>query len=321
MCDMRGRQTVGWETWMDGTHMTVDFTEMEQYLTYLTEHGRKDPTLRTVRMTLTRLLKKLDEAGRPTSMDDVTLDDAIWLYSSLDVRESARYEYMRIFSRMSVFYDHADWLRKMDILHNRPEPVRVWITLEDFAAMYRIAEPWDRMILVLGGFMGLRRTEIANLLDKDIDLRRRKMIVHGKGHGKDGLVIEMDIPEDVVREIESFRAYKATHLDPAQGDDVGHLIQVPKWGRWVGLKTNALGRHIDRLGERVGIKATTHSLRRLYATTLVNDVGADVDTVRRLMRHADVSTTLRCYVHADPTKQLAAQGDLMSVYSRALGKT
>ena len=306
---------------MDGTHMTVDYTELNQYMTYLTEHGRKAPTLQTVRATITRLLKMLDKAERPTSMADVTLDDAIWLYNSLNVRDSARYEYMRIFSRMSVFYDHADWLRKMDILQNRPEPVRVWITLEDFAAMYRIAQPWDRMILVLGGFMGLRRTEISNLLDKDIDLKRRKMVVHGKGHGQDGLVVEMDIPEDVVREIESFRAYKATHLDPAQGDDVGRLIQVPKWGRWVGLRTNALGRHIDRLGERVGVKATTHSLRRLYATTLVNDVGADLDTVRRLMRHADVSTTLRCYVHADPTKQLAAQGDLMSVYSRALGKT
>lgn len=300
--------------------MTVDFSELEQYLTYLAEHGRKENTLRNARSTISRLLITLDRDGRPTTMSELTLDDVLWLYNNLDVRDSARYEYIRVFSRMSMYFDRPNWHKKLDVLENRPAPFRVWITLEDFAAMYRIAKPWDRMILVLGGFMGLRRTEIANLLDSDIDLDKRKMIVRGKGHGPQGLVVEMDIPIDVVREIESFRAYKATHLDPAQGDDVGRLIQVPKWGRWVGLRTNALGRHIDRLGEHVGVKATTHSLRRLYATTLVNEVHADYDTVRRLMRHADISTTLRCYVDADPSKQIAAQGDLMGVYSRALGK-
>ena len=46
--------------------------------------------------------------------------------------------------------------------------------------------------------------------------------------------------------------------------------------------------------------------RRLYATTLY-DAGTDLDSLRRLMRHESVNTTLRCYITADPRRMAAAE--------------
>ena len=55
---------------------------------------------------------------------------------------------------------------------------------------------------------------------------------------------------------------------------------------------------VTDLGKSTGVRITTHSLRRYYATTLYYTTACDIQTVRRLMRHADVSTTLKCYVDA-----------------------
>ncbi len=295
------------------------YPEVDWYLQYLRDHGRRPLTIENEGILLRHLIDILRAGGKPTKMSKIHLEDVAWLASQLHVKESTQAEYIRAFSRMSVRLGCSDWGKLLDILYNRPEPIRVWISLQDYATLYKAAEPWDRMMIVLGGFMGLRRMEIANLRDDDIDLKRRIMTVRGKGHGPDGLVSEMDIPEDVVREIESYRAYKSSHFRPAQGDDVGRLIQVPRWGRWVSVEPVTVSQRIKNLGDSEGIKVTTHALRRLYATTLVNIVEADLDTVRRLMRHADISTTVRCYVAADPTKKREAQAGLMSVLAEALG--
>ncbi len=42
-------------------------------------------------------------------------------------------------------------------------------------------------------------------------------------------------------------------------------------------------------------------MRRFYCTSLV-DAGLDMDTVRRMMRHNSLDTTLNVYLCADPRK-------------------
>ena len=42
-------------------------------------------------------------------------------------------------------------------------------------------------------------------------------------------------------------------------------------------------------------------MRRFYCTSLV-DAGLDMDTVRRMMRHNSLDTTLNVYLYADPRK-------------------
>jgi len=64
------------------------------------------------------------------------------------------------------------------------------------------ADPTQRMILILGGMMGLRRSDIAGLRDGDIDGNR--MVIRGKGHGRDGLVSVMEMPPPVTRELDRY---------------------------------------------------------------------------------------------------------------------
>ena len=76
------------------------------------------------------------------------------------------------------------------------------------------------------------------------------------------------------------------------------------------MTADCVGDIVHRLGKRAGVDCSTHCLRRLYATTLY-DRGTDIDTLRRMMRHEQVNTTLRCYLDADPRKIAEAESGLL----------
>lgn len=293
----------------------VNYDDMYVYLDYLREHGRRESSIKSAGCTLRHLLNVLDEGGRPTTVAEITVEDVRWLSGQLRVKDSVRAEYIRTLSRMSVILGGPDYGKLLDILYNRAEPDRVFITLEEFAMAYKAADRPLKLILVLGAFLGLRRFEIAGL--RDGDLKGNELTVRGKGHGPEGLVTVMRVPPEVLDEIESFREYKRTHGQPNEkGDD--HIVQILVWDHWRPVSVQTVGVKIHELGERCGFHMTTHSLRRLYATTLVNSVGAELDTVRRLMRHTDISTTVRCYVQADPSKTRKATSDLMRIMTGAI---
>lgn len=58
---------------------------------------------------------------------------------------------------------------------------------------------------------------------------------------------------------------------------------------------------IEKLGQRVGVDLSAHSLRRLFAMTML-DLGIDLEEIRVMMRHKFVETTLECYIEADPRR-------------------
>lgn len=285
---------------------------MERYLEYLEEHGRRPTTIYNTRIILRSILRTMAEHGRPTTVETIATTDVEWVFKSYPgVSDQTRREYAKYVSRMCVKLGGPDHFKLMDTLSNRPTRRRVWITLRQFGILYQHADPTERMILVLGGCMGIRRFEIAGIREDDINLDRMEITIRGKGHGREGLVEVMEIPETVAKEIVSYREYKAATAETTEGSV--NLVQALRYGRWKDIAPGYVSDHVRLLGKRVGTHVTTHSLRRMYATTLVNEVEAELDTVRRLMRHADVSTTLKCYVQADPSKMRSAMMELSAI--------
>lgn len=141
-----------------------------------------------------------------------------------------------------------------------------------------------RTILMLLYSTGMRVSEIANCRMADIDSKTMRIkIVQGKG-GKDRYTI---LSEQVLLEL---RAY--------------YLIYKPKEYLFNGDKP---GKHytvrsIQHLMQKALIKVglenrnfTIHTLRHSFATHLV-DNGTDLHTVKELLGHSSLQTTLR-YMH------------------------
>ncbi len=279
--------------------------ETDSWLHHLESMGRKERTLHTHRNNVRRCLETMAADGRSTRAEDITTDDILFLWRTLGVKEAVRRAYLRSLSCMVRHHTGRDVLKDANLLHNRESRDRVFIGKDDFAAVYSAADPRQRVILCLGAYMGLRRSEIASI--RDGDLRDGRLEVHGKGHGDDGMVVVVPVPLNVMRAIEEYRG--SPMKDGPRSDD--HLVQNRDHrGILHGMHPSRISETIRCLGDSCGVPITVHSLRRFFATTLYYETGCDIQTIRGMMRHADAGTTLRCYVEPYKEREDLARRDL-----------
>lgn len=131
----------------------------------------------------------------------------------------------------------------------------------------------DRLLLLLAAYCGLRISEIAAVRGEHYNRETRTLRVVGKGNRED------DIP--VARVV-------ADELD-----------RLPAFGRLLPQSSGiAVGDRIRTLLRRYGIDGRPHDLRHSFATEAVDRSNGNIVLVSKLMRHAEVTTTMR-YVRLD----------------------
>lgn len=143
----------------------------------------------------------------------------------------------------------------------------------------------DRLILSVLYECGLRRSELANLLDKDVDLQRRQLKVLGKGRKERIVPFGQSLAEqmELWRELRgSLTVYDDTFFVSLRG-------QAMAGGQVYRIVRRAL-EHIPHLAQR-----GAHTLRHSFATDMLNS-GADLVAIKELMGHSSLGVTVR-YTH------------------------
>ena len=143
-----------------------------------------------------------------------------------------------------------------------------------------------RIILGLLYGCGLRRFELLNIKLHDVDLERKMLhIREGKGR-KDRYV---PLGEHLVRGLKTYLDAERPYSWLFNGkSNNGQLQQFSETGvQWV----------IKEASKRAGIKkqVTSHVLRHTYATHLL-EMGLDIMSLKELLGHTDIRTTL-IYLH------------------------
>lgn len=233
----------------------------------------------------------------------VKADDLLYL-SRIPGKESTVRFNLERYNAYIEWATGTDHLARLKLQWNRPQRHRTFITKEDFKRMYARANPPQRLVLVLGAYMGLRRSEIVGI---DLDhIGADYILVHGKGHGPDGLVVRQYMPMAVREELDRYLTWRAQYVSEDRRD---LLITVLMNGRGVNrdrLRTETVYRWVRELAESIGVEASPHTLRRLFCTTLYNKGkgtdgnGADLKTITTLTRHADIAVLFDCYINPDP---------------------
>lgn len=272
----------------------IDMSEVNEWADYLRSCGRKENTIHSYRKALSVMFRCLNDGGRSYQAEDITTDDILYLRDNLRTKEEVTHSYLRILAGLIVFKTGKDVVKQTALLWNRESRHRVFVEPEDWATLYRIGNPLQRMVLMLGGMMGLRRAEMCTIMDDDIS--GDMMTVHGKGHGKQGYVQKVRIPGPVMDEIREYRKHK--RFFPNSGD--GYLLQNlnPIEGKLSHVSPSSLSNLMRDMSRETGLNVTCHGLRRMYATTLYFKTKCDTASLKSLMRHADVSTTFKCYIDA-----------------------
>lgn len=127
-------------------------------------------------------------------------------------------------------------------------------------------------MLLLASLQGLRVHEIAKVKADDLDLEAGTLRVLGKGG--------------------------SLHSLPLHPQVAAYAWRMPRKGWWFPsparpgepVRSKSVSQAIGDTMERCGIRGTPHALRHYFATRLLAD-GADIYTVRDLLRHKNVSTT------------------------------
>lgn len=270
-----------------------DFILVEQWLHHLRATGRKETTIGSYRHKCSRCLCALEDAGRPTDPRRIRPEDMAFLNAAMDVSEASRRDYLKVLNHWILWCTGEDVLSRAEILWNQLEPVnRVFIDEDAFARLMAVADERDRAILLLGGAMGLRCSEILSVKWSDISADGR-LTVRGKGHGAEGKVSVLKIPPMVMSALREWRIVRdGNGMADLSGGCI--IVSYQKAGMKRMARTS-LSHHIQRMGERAGVRVTPHSLRRLFATSLYK-ANVDIVDIKTLMRHANVHTTINCYI-------------------------
>lgn len=140
-----------------------------------------------------------------------------------------------------------------------------------------------RVMLSLIYSAGLRSQEVRNLRWSDLDFDRKVIHIRKTKYNKDRYVPLADV---MIKGLKKYK--KACHPKEFvfNGQQIGSKISQ-RGVQWAMKETL----------KRSGVKklATVHSLRHSYATHLL-EFGIDIDSLRKLLGHAHLSTTL-VYLH------------------------
>jgi integrase len=146
---------------------------------------------------------------------------------------------------------------------------------------------------------GLRKGELFNLEWRDIDLPNQRLTVRGEG-AKSGQTRYVPLNSEAITTLKDWHATMETHegyVFAGRGDsEDGRLDDVKK--AWL---------PVVREAKIAGFRF--HDLRHTFASKLVM-AGVDLNTVRELLGHADLTMTLR-YAHLAPEHKAAAVAKLV----------
>ncbi len=167
------------------------------------------------------------------------------------------------------------------------------LTPEQVVAVLRFSRPWWRGFFAACFYLGLRKGEAAALRKGDVDLEAGTVTVRRsweRDHTKTGHVAVLPIP-----------ALMVPHLQAAMKGK-GELLFPDRKGRMLKRESDPhlrLRSAMQRAGIKLDRAPGIHDLRHSTATVLLR-AGVDVHRVQRILRHADVRTTVERYAHLVP---------------------
>lgn len=148
----------------------------------------------------------------------------------------------------------------------------------------------DKVILELLYSTGCRVSELTGLKVKDIDLKKRMALVHGKG-GKARWVF---LTKGTADELTSYFPLRKKYIIKTGSPDDGSLILNIKGDA---LSTRGVRYIINKYIKAIGVSkhVSPHTFRHTFATHMLNN-GAGIRIVQEMLGHSSIATT-QVYTH------------------------
>lgn len=184
----------------------------------------------------------------------------------------------------------------------RSSPLPVVLSQKECKCLFRSGRILKhRVMLSLIYSAGLRSQEVRNLKWSDIDFDRKVIHIRKTKYNKDRYV---PLSELMVRGLHRYREACSPKNYVFNGKSIGSKLS-PRGVQW------AMKEAVKNAG--ITKEVTVHSLRHSYATHLL-EYGLDIDTVRKLLGHAHLTTTM-VYLHVARLQSVDAFSPFDRLYS------
>lgn len=165
----------------------------------------------------------------------------------------------------------------------------------DIAKLFSVCHNLKHLAMLKTLFYGcLRASELCSLDDSDLDLKSLSLRVEGKG-GKEAIAY---ITDDCAKTLRRYLEVR----EPLEINGRKPLFYTDFGGRWERRSVYRMFMYYKKLA---GIEKSggVHVFSRHSVGSLLVKRGCDIVTIKELMRHSDVQTTMR-YLHiSDATKR------------------
>ena len=274
-------------------------TFREQFLTYLVDYrGCSRSTIEAYHRDVQRFIQFLEAHRLPTDVREVRPQHVRAFAASLSGYAPA--SICRNLDALSSFFGHLQRTGVIDVnpvaeveRPKRPQKLPRAASVEQCQALAAAAGTArdQAMILLLLG-TGMRRGELLGLDVFHLAADLSEVQVRGKGERERMLPIPLQCQEP----LRSHLAVREAGEPALFVNEAGRRIGTTTFHRWF--------RHLLRRAGLEDSGLTAHCLRHAYATQMLR-TGADLETIRELLGHSNISTTSR-YLHTDPSRKRSA---------------
>ena len=256
--------------------------------------NKSEETVKKYRGVMKRLLRHFylnDMSVDPNNIGEKEVHAII----NMDVSDNTKVNYLIILKKFTTMMSDKNKkntsISDMDIKFNVVIKNKKTIEYEDYLYLInKTKNPALKIAFMLGGELGLRRSEIVNLKIQDIQ-GKWLTVVRGKGNKTSRLPIN-DVLADGINEYLKDR----NRLIKKYGSEgiTDSLIVYESDSRLISLGYTMFYKWMNKETNKMGIKTSPHALRSMYITNKL-DSGVPPHITQLLARHKNVETTVRYY--------------------------
>jgi len=284
---------------------------LTEYLSYLEQKGKSPNTIISYRNDVNKFFEDIHIHPE----DYVTASDVRkWLYGLLQPKDGKSLAVTTINRRLNALRSFYKWARRNNkISYNPMEEIEdlksadedhetiMWLTEEEFEDLLNrvrkttvksrgvdLEEKYrrDRAIIYLFTYAGLRVDELSNLKLSDLDLNMKRIRVVGKGQK----VRTLPISNILLNEIQDWLKYRAGMAKKKGRVEESTYVFYSQ--RSLKFSVRGIQTMIEDYSSPKK-KLTPHMFRHTFCKWMLKATNNDIEKVRRLAGHCNISTTSR----------------------------